>query len=134
MIKATKSYFTNYFNFKDRTSRADYWWAVLGIFLLTFIIAFIAGLIFKVPEAATSYATQEEAMEFLKAYFTSGYVIVLMIWSLVLFIPGIAIVVRRLHDINKSGWWYLLNFIPYIGSLIIFIFMLLPSVKEGNRF
>ena len=57
MIKATKSYFTNYFNFKDHTSRADYWWAVSVIFLLTFIIMFIAGIIFKVPEAATSYAT-----------------------------------------------------------------------------
>ena len=134
MINATKSYFTNYVNFKGRTSRADFWWAMLGIFLLTFIIAFIAGLIFGVPEAATSYATPEEAMEFLKAYFTNGYVITLIIWSLILLIPSIAICVRRLHDINKSGWWYLLNLVPYVGSIVLFIFYLLPSVNEGNRF
>lgn len=134
MINATKSYFTNYVNFKGRTSRADYWWTMLGIFLLTFIIAFIAGLIFGIPEVPTSYATPQEAIEFLKSYFTHGYVVVLMIWSLVLILPSLAICVRRLHDINKSGWWYLLNLVPYVGGIVLFIFYLLPSVKEGNRF
>ena len=49
-------------------------------------------------------------------------------------IPGIAIIVRRFHDQDKSGWMYLLNFIPYIGGIIIFIFMLLEGTRGPNRF
>jgi uncharacterized membrane protein YhaH (DUF805 family) len=56
-----------------------------------------------------------------------------------LFVPilyiSIVTSIKRFHDINLSGWFYLLNFIPYIGGLITFIMNgFLPSVKEGNRF
>ena len=129
MINATKEFFTKYFDFKGRTSRANYWWAVLGVFLLSFIILFIAGLIFGTPAQLAENASIEE----IKAYLSNGYVIVTCIWSLVLLIPSISISVRRLHDTNKSGWWYLLNIIP-VGGLVLLIFYLMPSVNEGNRF
>ena len=49
LIKATKDMFAKYAVFKGRASRADYWWAVLGVFILTIIISIIAALIFGTP-------------------------------------------------------------------------------------
>ena len=54
------------------------------------------------------------------------------LWNLVVLVPNIALGVRRLHDIGKSGWWYLINFIPLIGQVIYFIFMCRDST-EDNR-
>ena len=47
-------------------------------------------------------------------------------------LPGFALTIRRLHDIGKSGWWYLVAFIPYVGSLIIFIFSVMPGQVGEN--
>lgn len=49
-------------------------------------------------------------------------------------LPGIAVSVRRFHDGGYSGWLYLLNLIPSLGGVIVFVFMLLPSNREGARF
>lgn len=52
-----------------------------------------------------------------------------------IFIPlTVAVTVRRLHDTNRSGWWYLLSFIPLIGDLVLFIFMCLKGTEGENRF
>lgn len=56
------------------------------------------------------------------------------IFGLLTFIPSIAISVRRLHDINKSGWLLLIGVIPFVGALVVFILMLQPSVYEGNKY
>lgn len=58
--------------------------------------------------------------------------IISAIYLLVMIIPSISVTVRRLHDINMSGWLYLVNFIPGIGEIIVFVLMCLPTVKEGN--
>ena len=49
-------------------------------------------------------------------------------------IPGLAVQVRRFHDQDKSGWLVLLGFIPYIGGLILLIFMCLEGTRGHNRF
>ena len=131
MINATKKYFQNYLNFKGRTSRADFWWAALGIFVLTFIIVLISSLIFG---PTTEFDSTAAAGEALKDYFSNTANIVSFIWTLILVIPSIAISVKRLHDINKTGWLYLLVFVPLIGEIILFIFYLMPSVNEGNSY
>lgn len=51
-----------------------------------------------------------------------------------LFIPTIAVQVRRFHDQNKSGWFALFNLVPYAGPLIIAIFMLIPGTQGDNDF
>ena len=60
------------------------------------------------------------------------FVIMFMLFALIL--PNIAISVRRLHDAGFSGWLLLLNFIPYIGGIIIFILYLLPSEIHDNKY
>ena len=51
------------------------------------------------------------------------------IFQLVMVIPGLAVSVRRLHDINKSGWWVLIGLIPIVGFIVLLIFM----IKEGDK-
>lgn len=43
------------------------------------------------------------------------------IWSLVILIPSLAICIRRLHDVGKSGWWYLWILLPLVGSIILMV-------------
>lgn len=56
------------------------------------------------------------------------------ILSLVLLIPSISVAVRRLHDIDRSGWWYLLFLIPLIGAIVLLIFFVKSGTAGDNRF
>ena len=116
MVEATKEFFTKYATFSGRTSRKNYWLAVLGLFLIAFVIGIIAGII--------GYALDNKNISN----------IFMAIFELAILIPGIAMSVRRLHDINKSGWWYFISFVPFVGSIILFVFTVLPSVEEGNNY
>ena len=53
------------------------------------------------------------------------------IWSLVILVPGVAVSIRRLHDIGKSGWWYLINFVPLVGQIIFLVFMCKDSTEDN---
>jgi uncharacterized membrane protein YhaH (DUF805 family) len=65
---------------------------------------------------------------------STAMLIVLGVYFLVFFIPGLAVQVRRFHDQDKSGWFILLGFIPYVGSLILLVFMCLEGTRGPNRF
>lgn len=56
--------------------------------------------------------------------------IIYFLLSLGLFLPSLAIAVRRLHDTDKSGWWMLLYFFPVLGPIVLFVFYLLPSTES----
>ena len=56
------------------------------------------------------------------------------LYTLAILVPAIAINTRRLHDINKSGWWQLIVFIPLVGSIIIIVWFATKSVNEGNQY
>ncbi len=47
---------------------------------------------------------------------------------------GLALAVRRLHDIDRSGWWLLIGFIPFVGGIVLLVFSLLPGTRGPNRF
>jgi uncharacterized membrane protein YhaH (DUF805 family) len=55
------------------------------------------------------------------------------LFSLIVLIPGIAVAIRRLHDIKKSGWWLLTIFIPLIGIILLIIFFIKPSDPSSNQ-
>ncbi|MFC6168875.1 DUF805 domain-containing protein [Acinetobacter terrestris] len=97
----------NYANFKGRARRKEYWFFVLCQFLLIFIAAIIDSILFDNP-----------------ALFYS-------ITALGLFIPSLAVAVRRMHDIGKSGWLLLLSLIPLIGLIVIF--WLASETKQENN-
>ena len=117
MIQATKDMFSKYAVFTGRTSRADFWWAILGYFILTFIVGFIAGIIGGSGEGAANIST-----------------VIYGIWYLATLLPLLGLDIRRLHDINKSGWWVLISLVPFVGSIILIVFFCLPAVNEGNNY
>ena len=57
-----------------------------------------------------------------------------VIWSLAIFLPSLAVCIRRLHDIGKSGWWYLLAFIPLVGAIILIIWFCKDSEPGANAY
>ena len=56
----------------------------------------------------------------------------LIIYSLAVVVPSIAVVVRRLHDTGRSGWWYFIAFVPFVGSIVLLVLMCLESADENE--
>jgi uncharacterized membrane protein YhaH (DUF805 family) len=122
-VDAVKRAFQKYARFDGRASRSEYWWFVLATSILSLIVFIPASLI----SAASGNGSDPSA----------GAVILLLIGLLVLLaviVPSIAVTVRRLHDAGFSGLLYLLNFVPYIGSLAVLVLTILPSKPEGARY
>ncbi|MBH1509798.1 DUF805 domain-containing protein [Stenotrophomonas maltophilia] len=108
---------TRYTQFSGRASRSEFWWFQLFVLIL-FLPVMVLGYLGALNGSNTL------------SLLSGGLNIVL---SLGLFLPMISVAVRRLHDTDRSGWWYLLAFIPIIG-LVMLVFMLLPGTPGDNRF
>ena len=113
-----------YADFSGRSRRKEYWM----FFLLIFIIGVTLGLI-----TGTFTAKSDPTNAFQMATWSSSSIL-LGLFYLAIFIPALAVQVRRFHDQDKSGWLVLLNFIPFIGGLIVLVFMCLEGTHGENRF
>jgi uncharacterized membrane protein YhaH (DUF805 family) len=118
--EAVRSVFAKYATFDGRAPRSEYWWFQL-FNVLVVLVAYVV-LIAGVFASRGSYVL------------VSLLAIGLLLYALATFIPSLAVTVRRLHDSDKSGWWLLIVFVPYIGAIVLFIFMLLPSSPGINQF
>ena len=114
--EAIRTCFSKYATFAGRAPRSEYWWFTL----FTSIVATLA----LIPVFAAGGPEQ------VAPWMLAPVGIVL----LAMFLPGPAVSVRRLHDSNRSGWWYLINLVPYVGGLVFLVFMLLPGTDGENRF
>ena len=56
------------------------------------------------------------------------------IYALAALIPGIAVLVRRLHDTDRSGWWFFIALVPIIGAIVLLVFLVTDSKPGTNRF
>ena len=56
------------------------------------------------------------------------------LFSLAVLIPSIAVSVRRLHDIDRTGWWVLIGLVPLVGQIVLLVFHVLDSTPGPNRF
>jgi len=127
--QAIKTVFGKYATFSGRAARPEYWWWILFLVLgsIVFnIIDAVAGLRFG--DSAWVVNGQEIAMT------SSGVGILSSIFWLATVIPSVAVTFRRLHDVGRSGWWWLLNILCCIGSIIVFIFSLQPSMAGDNQY
>jgi uncharacterized membrane protein YhaH (DUF805 family) len=115
-----------YADFSGRSRRKEYWMFTLGL-----ILAFL--LLFALFAAFAATAGSSGSDDFESMVGGTG-VIVFVVAYLAILIPSIAVQVRRMHDQDKSGWFVLLSLIPYIGGIIIFVFMCMEGTKGPNRF
>jgi len=60
--------------------------------------------------------------------------IILAIFTIASFVPAVGVRIRRLHDSNRTGYWILLSFIPFIGSIVLLVFDLMPGTKGANQY
>ena len=121
-----KKYYLNiitkqFADFKGRARRKEYWMYSLFQVLIGFSLYLISFIFFT---NILDYSNE-------KGLYSS--LLLFVIFLMLHFIPNIAITVRRLHDTGKSGWWYLLSLIPYIGPFILFILLVLESSEEENQ-
>ena len=111
--------FSRYADFSGRSRRKEYWMFIL------FNMLFLFG-IFAIMTASLAIFGDSRIVTLLLG-------IVMIIYVLIVFIPSLAVTVRRLHDTGKSGCYILLNLIPYVGALIIFIFTVMDSEPGENK-
>jgi len=106
---AIKTCFNKYADFSGRATRSEYWWFQLFFILVYFMLGILSAVISEM------------------------FAMLAIVFALAVFIPAIAAGVRRLHDTDKSGWWLLLGFVPFIGLLLLY-FLAIAGTPTDNRF
>lgn len=104
-----------YVDFEGRARRKEYWMFVL--------INLLAGIVFALLDDMFGLADKE-----------MGTGVLSTLYALAVLLPGIAVSVRRLHDINRSGWWLLLVFIPVIGAIWLIVLMATDGKPGQNQY
>jgi uncharacterized membrane protein YhaH (DUF805 family) len=109
--EAIATCFNRYATFSGRARRAEYWyWILFGV---------LVGIAASILDALIV---------------GSGSEIISILSSLGLLLPNLAVTVRRLHDIDRSGWWLLILPLPVVGAIVLFVFMCLRGTLGPNRF
>lgn len=99
----------NYAGFGGRARRAEYWTFAVINFVITLVLDLI-GMAAKLGA------------------------ILGLVYGLAVLIPSLAVSVRRLHDTGRTGWWLLIALIPFVGAIVILVFMLLPGERGDNTY
>ncbi len=100
-----------YATFTGRATRSEYWWFVLGSLIISVALSIIDSIMFDSKSGVLQ-----------------------PLFSLAVLVPSIAVGIRRLHDIGKSGWWILISIIPIIGWIIALIFAVTDSQPMANQY
>lgn len=106
----------NFANFQGRARRSEYWWFVLATLIFNVISQVLMGAV---------AATGSGVLMLLVA-------IPLLIIALGLIIPSIAVAIRRMHDVGRSGWWLLIGFVPVLGFLVILYWFVQRGTVGSN--
>ena len=101
-----------YADFKGRARRKEFWFFQLFCFLFGIGLLAVLFLVGMKPEAAEG---------------------VLNVLGIALLLPSLAVMVRRLHDTDRSGWWLLLYLIPLV-NIALLVFVCLDGTRGDNRF
>ncbi|ANJ25570.1 DUF805 domain-containing protein [Agromyces aureus] len=142
--QSVSRFFRNYARFSGRASRSEFWWAYLFQSIIGFVLGTLLGIVLMIAMLAVFASAVQGNTETLGAFgipqVTIDVVvaigvptIVSLVLLLPLLVPSIAVTVRRLHDTNRSGWWYLLSLVP-VGGYVVLVFAILEPDPAGARF
>jgi uncharacterized membrane protein YhaH (DUF805 family) len=110
-----------YADFNGRARRSEYW--LFTLFLV--IVEVVYFVLLGVTGGFSPEGPNGAAM---------GLMGIFSLFFLAMFIPILAVGIRRLHDTDRSGWWLLISLIPGLGGLVLLIFYLLPGTNGPNKF
>ena len=108
MVDWTVKVLKNYVNFEGRARRKEFWFYTLMTFIALIIASILDGIL------------------------GTGFLLYAIV-ALGTFIPSLAVGIRRLHDTNRSGWWYLIALIPLVGTIILIIWLATDTKHESNQ-
>lgn len=121
LTEAVKSVFGKYATFSGRATRSEYWFFALFNILLSVVLILGLGILGAIFKGTEGFGIG----------MVIGYVLY-AIYSFIALIPSLAVTVRRLHDSGKSGWFWFFALIPFVGSIILFVFMVLGSDGDNQ--
>ncbi len=101
--------------FGGRSRRKEYWYFVLFNVIVSLVLSAVDALLGTFSSASN-------------VGLLSG------IYGLAVIVPSIAVSVRRLHDIDRTGWWVLIGLVPVIGTIVLLVFAVLEGTPGENRF
>ncbi|SET34396.1 DUF805 domain-containing protein [Thorsellia anophelis] len=107
----------NCFNFKGRASRSEFWVFTLVNYFIIYFLYFV-------------FIFSSEYNETL----AGGALVLSLSLSLVLVVPSVSVSIRRLHDTNRTGWLFLLSFVPIIGTVLLIYWYCLKGCEGDNHF
>jgi uncharacterized membrane protein YhaH (DUF805 family) len=110
-VEALRKYAT----FTGRARRKEFWFFQLFVLLIGIALSLVDRMLGVLDDE-------------------TGFGVLSGIFSLAMFLPNLAVSVRRLHDTDRSGWWLLLCFIPLIGIVVLLVFFVLDGTRGTNRF
>jgi uncharacterized membrane protein YhaH (DUF805 family) len=120
---AVKSVFSKYATFSGRARRSELWfWALFLAVVavaLSILVNTTGGLTIDLETMAISYGA---------TYWIASLV------NLALLLPGIAVTVRRLHDTDRSGFWWFIGLVPLAGPIVLLVFTVQDGTPGDNRF
>ena len=108
--EAIRAGFAKGFNWKGRASRSEFWWFQLFLYIALFVAVGLAA-VSKVLGT-----------------------ILIIAWLLIVYIPGLGVTVRRLHDTGRSGGWVFISFIPLVGPLLLLVFFIQRGDSVVNEY
>jgi uncharacterized membrane protein YhaH (DUF805 family) len=120
-----------YAQFSGRSRRKEYWMYTLFIILAGIVLSIVDSILGLGGHAVLTSETSPSGA------FYGGLVnrgLLSNLFTLATFIPGLAVAVRRLHDTNRSGWWFLLVFIPLIGAIVLLIWFCTAGTPGPNNY
>jgi uncharacterized membrane protein YhaH (DUF805 family) len=127
--QAVSRFFKKYATFTGRASRSEFWWWFLVntiVGLVLYVLTLVLGSSGATFDANTGMSTPGPGI-------VVG-IVLSSIWFLATIVPWLALVWRRFHDTNRSGAFYFLSFIPFVGGIIVLVMLALPSDPAGARF
>lgn len=99
----------NYVGFGGRARRKEYWMFYLFNFIIALVLAILGA-------------------------FMDFAIVLSYLYSLAIFIPSLAVLFRRLHDTGRSGWWFLISFVPLVGAIVLLVFTCQDSEAGPNKY
>lgn len=123
----------HYADFTGRARRREFWMFALFTAIITFILELplLASMPALMAASQSAQNGDPAAMPSLPPLAWISIALVTL-FGLAMLVPSLAVTVRRLHDTGKSGWWYLLSFIPF-GGLVLLVFYILDSDPGTNK-